>query len=109
MIADRTRLYRAVRAAEAISLLDIGAFWNPPGSEVKYFARYRRGAVAYARLAAKYAEGTYYLFATWTETDRLLPEFELSLDNGIASVVLTTDLLASLSPPECLGDIDDGT
>ena len=97
-----------MRAAEAVSINNIDAFSNPLGNEVRYFARYRRGAVAYARLAAKYGEGRYHLFATWIETSLLLPEYELPLDGGIASIVFTADLLTSLSAPECLGAIGDG-
>lgn len=110
MSAGRTRLYRAVREAEAQDIAGRRAFANPYGIEVKYFAYHRRGAVAYALLARRaLGEWPYYLFATGVRTELIPAEAYVRVDGGILAVAIPTELLAELDAPENLGVIDEGT
>ena len=110
MTAGRARLYRAVCEAEAQDIIERRAFANPYGIEVKYFAYHRRGAVAYALLAARgFDEWPYYLFATGIRTELIPPEAYVRVDGGILAVAIPTKLLAELDTPENQGVIDEGT
>ena len=110
MTAGRTKLYRAVREAEAQDIIERRAFTNPYGIEVKYFAFDRLGAVTYALLAARsFGEWPYYLFATAIKNELVPLEAYVRVDGGILAIAIPTELLANLGTPESLGVIDEGT
>jgi hypothetical protein len=97
----RIDLYRAVKEAEARSIRTLGVFTNPAGIEAKYFAETLEGARAYAVSAdARFNDGPYRIVKTTFRSDLIEDEMRVSVDDGIRTVVLPTELLPYLTRPE---------
>jgi hypothetical protein len=94
-------LYRAVKKAEAQSIRTLGVFTNPPGIEAKYFAETLEGARTYMFNAnARFGDGPYRIVKTTIRSDLIEDEMLVSVDGGIRTVVLPTELLPYLARPE---------
>jgi hypothetical protein len=100
-----TRLFRAVKPAELDDLAaNSGAFRNPPGVEVKYFATEAEGAASYARQAYQRGgalyEGPYTIVETEIPTTAITPEMvpPFGVDRGISTIVVPTEQLPILTP-----------
>jgi RHS repeat-associated protein len=99
--AERTALYRAVKPAELADIAEQAAFRNPVGAEVKYFSTTEAGARSYAAQAeAAFKDGPYSLVKTSIPSGAVTPGMTATVDRGISTVVVPTEKLNLLSPPE---------
>lgn len=100
-----TSLYRAVGPAELQNLVArSGAFWNPIGIEAKYFSTSAEGAASFARQAfgTGLYQGPYTIVETKIPTNLITPGMRVSVDKGISTVVVPTEILPALSPARAL-------
>jgi hypothetical protein len=97
----RIDLYRAVQRAEARSISTLGAFTNPQGIEAKYFTETLEDVTTYASKAdARFNDGPYRIVKTTIRSDLVTADMRVSVDDGIRTVVLPTELLRHLAAPE---------
>jgi len=103
--SDTTQLFRAVSESELQDLsARSGAFRNPPGTEVKYFATSPEGAASYARQTFQRGgalyEGPYTIVESEIATSAVTPEMVVlgGVDRGIGTIVVPTEGLPLLKP-----------
>ena len=97
----RTTLYRAVSQAELEDILaNNGAFRNPRGIENKYFSTTRDGAASYAQqtVGTPLYEGPYTIVGTSIPRSAITPMMRATVDRGISTVTVPTDMLSYLRP-----------
>jgi hypothetical protein len=105
--ADTIPLWRAVQPAELSDIQATGTLRNPIGVETKYFASSPQGAASYANQAVTaFGDAPYDFVRTEIATSSLNPENFVQVDRGIETIVLTTEQLKNLSPPEILTYIE---
>ena len=98
-----TVLYRMVTVVELDDLRQSGAFQNPLGIENKYFALTPEGAAAYAQQAHKaFGDGPFTMVTTTLPTHTITSDMRVTVDRGIATVIVSTQQLVELSPPQIL-------
>jgi RHS repeat-associated protein len=102
-----TPLWRAVNPAELSDLsANAGAFRNPFGIESKYFSETAEGAASYARqtyqAGGNLYQGPYTIIRTDIPSDLITPIMRQSVDRGVPSVVVPTELLPRLTPGQPL-------
>ena len=98
-----TALYRAVSPAELESIKTLNAFSNLPGLEVKYFSTTLQGAQSYAAQASKAFGGDYLIVETSIPTRLITNQMRATVDRGITTVTVPTELLPRLAPPRTVG------
>jgi len=95
-------LYRAVMNSELDDMARTGAFRNPPGIENKYFSTTAEGAASYGRQAyGKFGDTSPYTIIRTDAPTSIVPKIT-PVDSGVPAVVLPTDALPRLSPPQVL-------
>jgi hypothetical protein len=89
-----------VSSAELDDLAATGTFNNPLGIESKYFSTTAEGASSYAQqtVGTGLYQGPYSIVQTSIPTSLISPVMQVSVDGGISTVVVPTELLPSLSP-----------
>ena len=98
---ETTALYRMVTAAELDDIRRLGAFRNPFGLENKYFAIAAESAAAYAQQAHKaFGDGPFTMVATTMPTHSITSDMRVTVDRGLATVIVPTQQLSELSPPQ---------
>ncbi|MFT4046644.1 MAG: RHS repeat-associated core domain-containing protein [Solimonas sp.] len=99
-----TTLFRAVSNAELDDLSATGTFNNPLGIESKYFSTTAEGASSYAQqtVGTGLYQGPYTIIQTSIPTNLISPTMQVTVDGGISTVVVPTELLPSLSAPNPL-------
>ncbi|MGA9866446.1 MAG: RHS repeat-associated core domain-containing protein [Acetobacteraceae bacterium] len=98
---EAAALFRAVSPEELEDLAASGgAFRNPIGIESKYFSTSANGAVSYARqtFGTGLYEGPYTIVQTSLPTNSISPLMQASVDRGISTIVVPTELLPRLTP-----------
>lgn len=77
-----------------------GAFRNPLGIENKYFSTTAQGAASYARQTFRTGlyEGPYTIVQTSIPTRAIDSTMRATVDRGISTVTVPTELLPQLSP-----------
>lgn len=96
-----TPLFRAVSPAEAADLASTnGAFRNPAGIEVKYFSTSAEGAASYANqtVGTPLYQGPYSIVQSAIPTNSITPLMQTTVDRGVQTIVVPTELLPSLRP-----------
>jgi uncharacterized protein RhaS with RHS repeats len=101
--AGSTSLYRAVNSAELASIRSTRAFSNPLGIERKYFSTTLAGAQSYAAQASKAYGETYSVVRTAIPTRLISQDMRATVDRGIPTVTVPSELLPSLKSPKILG------
>ena len=103
-MTEFVQVYRAVLPAELDDLKHLGRFRNPYGNEVKYFALTRGGTTQYATFAATvFGEGPYWLVSAHFPSRFVGWQLQVTVDRGIASLALPTNLLVELRALQFLG------
>jgi len=98
---ETTALYRMVTAAELDDIRQWGAFRNPFSVENKYFAITAEGAASYAQQAHKaFGDGPFTMIETTIPTRSITPDMRVTVDRGLATVIVSTQQLSELSPPQ---------
>jgi uncharacterized protein RhaS with RHS repeats len=99
-----TPLFRAVSQAELQDLNTTGNFNNPLGIENKYFSTTAEGASSYAQqtFGTGLYQGPYSIVQTSIPTNLIGPTMQVTVDGGISTVVVPTELLPNLSPANTL-------
>jgi hypothetical protein len=93
-------LFRAVSAAELISIRSTGVFLNPIGIETKYFSTSLEGAQFYAAQAiSRFGEGPFTFVRTSIQSSLITDQMSVLVDRGISTIALPEALLAKLSFP----------
>lgn len=99
---NTTPLYRAVMNSELDDIVSSGAFRNPAGIEQKYFSATTEGAASYARQAfGKMGDTSPYTIIRTDAPSSLLPAIQ-SVDRGVPAILVPTNVLPKLSPPQVL-------
>jgi RHS repeat-associated protein len=99
---NTTPLYRAVMNSELDDIVSSGAFRNPAGIEQKYFSATAEGAASYARQAfGKMGDTSPYTIIRTDAPSSLLPAIQ-SVDRGVPAILVPTNVLPKLSPPQVL-------
>jgi RHS repeat-associated protein len=102
VVANTTPLYRAVMNSELDDIVSSGAFRNPAGIEQKYFSATAEGAASYARQAfGKMGDTSPYTIIRTDAPSSLLPAIQ-SVDRGVPAILVPTNVLPKLSPPQVL-------
>jgi RHS repeat-associated protein len=95
-----TSLFRAVMQKELDDLAE-GVFRNPTGIEVKYFAETAEEAASYARQASRaFGDGPFTIIETRINTKLITPLMRVTVDRGISTVTVPTELLPQLIRPK---------
>ena len=103
-MTEFVQVYRAVLLAELEDPKHLEWFRNPYGNEVKYFALTRDGAAQYATYAATvFGEGPYWLVSAHFPSRFVGWRLQVTVDRGIASLALPTNLLVELQALQFLG------
>jgi hypothetical protein len=77
-----------------------GAFRNLTGYEVKYFSETAEGAASYARQAhSAFGDGPFTLVETRIPSNLITSGMRVTVDRGIRTVTVPTELLPQLSRP----------
>jgi len=99
--AGTTALYRAVADAEMESINATNAFSNPAGIEAKYFSTSADGAASYAKqtVGTGLYQGPYTIVKTSIPSELITDQMTATVDRGISTVVVPTEMLPSLSTP----------
>jgi hypothetical protein len=98
--AGVTTLYRAVMPGEAADIAATGVLRNPTGVEVKYFSTAIDGAASYANLAARaFGDGPFTFIRVDIPTNLITTEMRVTVDRGVPTVVLPSELLPRTTPP----------
>lgn len=99
---NTTPLYRAVMNSELDDIVTSGAFRNPVGIEQKYFSATADGAASYARQAfGKMGDTSPYTIIKTDAPISLLPSIH-SVDRGVPAILVPTNVLPKLGPPQVL-------
>jgi len=99
---NTTPLYRAVMNSELDDIVTTGVFRNPAGIEQKYFSATAEGAASYARQAfGKMGDTSPYTIIRTDAPTSLLPSIH-SVDRGVPAILVPTNALPKLSPPQVL-------
>ncbi|MGL4399892.1 MAG: RHS repeat-associated core domain-containing protein [Luteolibacter sp.] len=99
---DTTPLYRAVMNSELDDIVTSGAFRNPVGIEQKYFSATAEGAASYGRQAfGKMGDTSPYTIIRTDAPTSLLPSIH-SVDRGVPAILVPTNVLPKLGPPQVL-------
>jgi RHS repeat-associated protein len=93
-------LFRAVMQSELDDVISQQAFRNPFGIEVKYFSATAEGAASYARQAHRaFGDGPFTLVETRIPANLVNSTMRATVDRGINTVTVPTELLPQLSRP----------
>jgi hypothetical protein len=93
-------LFRAVMQSELDDIVSQQAFRNPFGIEVKYFSTTAEGAASYARQAHRaFGDGPFTLIETRMPANLVNSTMRATVDRGINTVTVPTELLPLLSRP----------
>ncbi|TKS57781.1 MAG: RHS repeat-associated core domain-containing protein [Nitrospira sp.] len=95
-----TPLFRAVMQGELDDIMSTQAFRNPAELEVKYFSETANGAASYARQSSRaFGDGPFTLVETRIPTNLINNSMRSTVDGGIRTLVVQTELLPLLSRP----------
>lgn len=93
-------LFRAVMQSEMDDIVSQQAFRNPFGIEVKYFSTTAEGAASYASQAYRaFGDGPFTLVETRIPANLVNSTMRATVDRGINTVTVPTELLPRLSRP----------
>ena len=99
---NTTPLYRAVMNPELDDIVSTGVFRNPAGIEQKYFSATAEGAASYAKQAfGKMGDTSPYTIIRTDAPTSLLSSVH-SVDRGVPAILVPTNSLPKLSPPQVL-------
>jgi RHS repeat-associated protein len=98
-------LYRAVQPTEFAQIQATNDFRNPPGIENKYFSTNIAGATTYATMANEAYGENYTVVGTSIDRNLITPDMRATVDGGIQTITVPTNMLPSLSPPYDTGVI----
>jgi hypothetical protein len=88
---------------EGADIRSRGAFANPAGIEAKYFTTRLEDAQAYAALATSaFGDGPFEFVETSLENAAITPDMRVTVDRGLTTIVVPTNLLPSLGRPRML-------
>ena len=95
-------LYRAVSPQEDKSIRETGTFLNPEGIETKYFSLSKSGADYEGEVLSKLdGKGEKYsVYKTAIPKSQITPDMLVTVDLGVPAVVVPTEKLPLLLPPE---------
>ena len=95
-------LYRAVSPEEDKSIQASQSFTNPRGIETKYFSLSESGAKYEAEVLSKLdGKGEEYsIYKTGIPKSQITPEMMVTVDLGVPTIVVPTEKLPMLLPPQ---------
>ena len=95
-------LYRAVSPAEDKSIQKTGTFLNPEFIESKYFSLTKEGAKYESEVLSKLDKKgeKYSIYKTAIPKSQITPDMMITVDLGVPAVVVPTEKLPLLLPPE---------